>query len=460
MIDTIDIKLLRKYDVPAPRYTSYPPAPFFNNSFTVEDYYEAIRINNIAKNSSDLSLYFHIPFCDTLCYFCGCNMIVSRDQARMRRYLDYLIQELIIIRGMLAEGRKVVQMHWGGGSPSNLSPENIIYLGSRIKELFNFSSDAEIGVEVDPRNLSYEHVKAFHEVGFNRISIGVQDFNPEIQKIINREQSVAITEQSIQWARALGFKSINIDLIYGLPLQTAEKFEDTLDIIIKLAPERIAVFNFAYVPWIKPHQKLIKREWLPQPEEKVKLLIKTIQKLSDAGYMYIGMDHFAKPNDELAIAQKNKMLYRNFQGYSTHANADLYAFGISSISQFENIYSQNYKNIKQYYEFLNEGRLPVYVGYKLTEDDVIRREVIMKLMCQMELDISYIEKKYNIIFDEYFAESIEKLKILIDDGLLRFENKKLIVSFMGRLLIRNIAYCFDAHSDKLRAEKQIFSKSV
>lgn len=456
----IDVELLKKYDKPAPRYTSYPPAPFFSTSFSIEQYYCEIEENNALRADEDLSIYFHIPFCDTLCYFCGCNMIVSRDQERMRVYLDYVKKEVGIVKSMLGHNRRVVQMHWGGGSPSNLSPDNIKYLGDFTRDSFNFVSEAEIGIEVDPRNLTYEHMKAISDVGFNRISIGVQDFNETIQKLVNRVQSEVITKQVIDWSRDFGFKSINIDLIYGLPLQTADEFENTLDKIIELSPDRIAVFNFAYVPWIKPHQKLIKKELLPAPEEKIKILSATIRKLIDAGYVYIGMDHFSKPDDELAIAQRGKTLYRNFQGYSTHANADLYAFGITAISQLENVYAQNQKRIKDYYECLDNNKIPLYAGYKLTEDDIIRREVIMKLMCEMQIDISYIEKKFNIIFKEYFADSIAKLDPLIGDGLLNIREEKIIVSFMGRLLIRNIAMCFDAHTERLKSNKLLFSRSV
>lgn len=456
----IDIELLRKYDKPAPRYTSYPPAPFFSTTFTIDKYYNAIERNNICQANEDLSIYFHIPFCDTLCYFCGCNMIVSRDQERMRRYLDYVKKEVEIVRSMLGQNRRVIQMHWGGGSPSNLSPDNIKYLGEYIKDKFNFSNEAEIGIEVDPRNLTYEHMKAIRDVGFNRISIGVQDFNETIQRLVNRIQSEVITKQVIDWSRSLNFKSINIDLIYGLPLQTVEEFSITLDKIIELSPDRIAVFNFAYVPWIKHHQRLIKEELLPAPEEKIKILSTTIRKLIDAGYVYIGMDHFSKPDDELALSQKEKTLYRNFQGYSTHANANLYAFGITAISQLKNVYAQNKKKIKEYYECLNNNQIPLYAGYELTEDDIIRREVIMKLMCEMQLDISYIEKKFNIEFREYFVDAIGKLGPLVEDGLLTIGREKIDVSFMGRLLIRNIAMCFDAHTERLKSNKPLFSRSV
>jgi len=459
-MDYIDIDLLLKYDKPGPRYTSYPPVPVFTKEFTESDFKEAIIENNLSEKESDLSLYFHIPFCDTLCYFCGCNMVVSRDQNRMKEYILKILEEVRMVKSYLSARRKVIQLHWGGGTPSNLSPDNIRLLADNVNSLFDFAEDAEISVEIDPRGLTREHMKAFKEAHFNRISMGVQDFNPEIQTLINRIQSEEITKAAIDWSRELGFKSINIDLIYGLPLQSAASFIDTLDKIIEFSPERIAVFNFAYVPWLKPHQKIIKKEYLPSSREKLNILKATIERLTAAGYVYIGMDHFAKSYDELAKAQKEKTLYRNFQGYSTRAGADLYAFGITAISQFNFIYSQNLKRIREYYQSLEKGKFPVYCGYKMNNDDIIRRNVIMRLMCDMELDKKEIENKYKIKFDEYFQDSLNKLEEPIKDGLVKVFEDKIIVSSIGRLLIRNIAMCFDAYLDRLSREKPIFSRTV
>jgi len=458
--ENIDIELLKKYDRPGPRYTSYPPAPAFSKDFGPDDYRNAIIENNLENSKADLSLYFHIPFCDTLCYFCGCNMLVTHRRETIRKYLDYLEREIDMVHGLISPGRKVTQLHWGGGTPSYLNPDEIRELGNFINERFEYSDDPEVGVEIDPRGLTYEHMKAFREVGFNRISMGVQDFDPKVQKAVNRIQPEEITRQAIDWARELGFKSINLDLIYGLPFQTIESFERTIDKVIELSPERLAVFNFAYVPWLKPHQRVIKKEDLPAPEVKLKILKMTIEKLTEAGYVYIGMDHFAKPDDELAIAQKEKTLYRNFQGYSTRAGADLYAFGMSAISQFQNIYAQNYKELKEYYARIDEGKLPTAVGYRMNQDDIIRKHVIMRLMCDMELVKSEVEEKFNINFDEYFADSIPKLQEFIDDGLVELTDDKIIVTLMGRLVIRNIAMCFDAYIDKMMKEKPIFSRTV
>jgi oxygen-independent coproporphyrinogen-3 oxidase len=459
-IENVDIELLKKYDRPGPRYTSYPPAPAFSKDFGPDDYKDAIIENNRENPTNVLSLYFHIPFCDTLCYFCGCNMLVTHNRATIRKYLDYLKREVEMVCEFLSSGRKVTQLHWGGGTPSYLNPDEIKELGDFINERFEFVDDPEVGVEIDPRGLTYEHMKAFREVGFNRISMGVQDFDPRVQKAVNRIQPEEITRQAIDWARELGFKSINLDLIYGLPFQTVESFGKTLDKVIELSPERLAVFNFAYVPWLKPHQRVIKKEDLPTPDVKLKILKMTIEKLTEAGYIYIGMDHFAKPDDELAIAQREKTLYRNFQGYSTRAGADLYAFGMSAISQFQNIYAQNYKELKDYYSRIDEGKFPTAVGYRMSQDDIIRKHVIMRLMCDMELTKSEVEEKFNIKFDDYFADSIQKLNEFVEDGLVELSGDKIKVSLMGRLVIRNIAMCFDAYIDKMMKEKPIFSRTV
>lgn len=458
--ENVNIELLKKYDRPGPRYTSYPPAPAFSKDFGPEDYENAIIENNLQNSTAELSLYFHIPFCDTLCYFCGCNMLVTHRRETIRKYLDYLKREIDMIWKLISHSREVTQLHWGGGTPSYLNPDEIRELGNFINERFEYVDDPEVGVEIDPRGLTFEHMKAFREVGFNRISMGVQDFDPKVQKAVNRIQPESITRQAIEWARELGFKSINLDLIYGLPFQTVESFEKTIDKVIELSPERLAVFNFAYVPWLKPHQRVIRKEDLPAPEVKLKILKMTIEKLTEAGYVYIGMDHFAKPDDELAIAQKEKTLYRNFQGYSTRAGADLYAFGMSAISQFQNIYAQNYKELREYYAKIDEGKFPTAVGYRMNQDDIIRKHVIMRLMCDMELTKSEVERKFSINFDEYFADSILKLQEFIDDGLVGLTDDKIIVTLMGRLVIRNIAMCFDAYIDKMMKEKPIFSRTV
>ncbi len=459
-IDNIDIKLIKKYDRPGPRYTSYPPAPAFSSSFTADDFLQALRDNNRPDSLAEISLYYHIPFCDTLCYFCGCNMLITHSRERIAEYLTYLKKEMELSAPYFNKNRKIGQLHWGGGTPSYLTPEEIKMLADAIKKHFTFSPDIEASVEIDPRGLTFEHMRAFRESGFNRISMGVQDFEPKVQEAVNRVQPEKITRDAVEWSRKLEFGSINLDMIYGLPYQTLKSFEESLKKIIDISPERIAVFNFAHVPWLKSHQKLIDKEALPSPEIKLEILKMTIELLASSGYVYIGMDHFAKPDDELAIAQQRKTLYRNFQGYSTHSGADLYAFGNSGISQFHHVYAQNYKSLKDYYNAIDEKRFPTVLGYKMTEDDIVRQHVIMRLMCDMELDKREVEKKFGINFDEYFASAFPKFEEFVQDDLLELSRDKIIVKGMGRLVIRNIAMAFDAYIEKMMKEKPIFSRTV
>ncbi|HOI30476.1 MAG TPA: oxygen-independent coproporphyrinogen III oxidase [Melioribacteraceae bacterium] len=455
----IDLELIKKYDRPGPRYTSYPTAPQFNDSFTPEKYLdEVIRTNN-QENPPDLSLYFHIPFCDTLCYFCGCNMIITRNRERIKEYTRYVKNEIDLLRSFIVEGRQTVQLHWGGGTPTHLNPDEITDLISYINGSFKFSPNAEEGCEIDPRGLTKAHLEALRNGGFNRISMGVQDFDEKVQKAVNRIQPEAMTREVVEWIRQLKFESINLDLIYGLPFQSAESFAKTVEAIIDISPDRIAVFNYAHVPWMKKHMALIKPDDLPLAEEKLEILKMTIEKLTSAGYIFIGMDHFAKPDDELAIALRDKKLYRNFQGYSTHAGADLYGFGITSISQIGRSYSQNVKKENEYFSLLNEGRLPVERGYYLSDDDLLRRHVITRIMCDFELDFSEVEKLYRVEFEKYFAVSIEGLKEFMNDGLVEINDRKIVVTEMGRLLIRNIAMNFDKYIEQ-KSDKAKYSRTV
>jgi len=456
----IDIDVLKKFNQPGPRYTSYPTAPLFSPEFTAEDFKNEIVNTNSEANSSDLSLYFHFPFCESLCYFCGCNMMVSRDRRLIREYNEYLKKEIDLITPIISKRRKVSQMHWGGGTPSYLFPEEIRDIGAFIKSKFDFAEDIEASVEIDPRGLTFEHMQAFREIGFNRTSFGVQDFNLQVQEAINRVQSEEITRQTVEWARELGFKSVNLDLIYGLPFQTINSFAETVEKIIDISPNRIAVFNYAHVPWLKKHQNIIPSEALPSPDERLNIFKMTIEKLMSAGYEYIGLDHFAKPDDELAIAQKNNTLYRNFQGYSTKAGCDVYAFGLSAISQFQNIYAQNLKNLKDYYQRVDSGAAATNVGYRMTFDDHVRKETIMQLMCHLEIDKRDIEAKFNIDFEDYFTEDIKKLDVFIADGLLESDVDKIKIAGSGILIIRNVAMCFDAYLEKMMKEKPVFSKTV
>jgi len=456
----IDIDVLKKFNQPGPRYTSYPTAPLFSPDFTAADFTNEIITTNLEADESDVSLYFHFPFCESLCYFCGCNMMVSRDRRMIREYNEYLKKEIDLLAPLISESRKVSQMHFGGGTPSYLTPEEILDVGAFIKSKFVFADDLEASVEIDPRGLTFEHMQAFREIGFNRTSFGVQDFNLQVQEAINRVQSEEITRQTVEWARELGFKSVNLDLIYGLPYQTLNSFAETVEKIIDISPNRIAVFNYAHVPWLKKHQNVIPPEALPSPDERLNIFKMTIEKLIGAGYEYIGLDHFAKPTDELAIAQKNNTLYRNFQGYSTKAGCDVYAFGLSAISQFQNIYAQNLKNLKDYYSRVDSREAATNVGYRMTFDDHVRKETIMQLMCHLEIDKSDIEAKFDIDFEDYFADDIGKLNVFIADGLLENDVDKIKIVGSGILIIRNIAMCFDAYLEKMMKEKPVFSKTV
>ncbi len=458
MID-FDIGLIKKYDTPGPRYTSYPTAPHFTDKFTQSQYLDEIVRNNTGDNLSDISLYFHIPFCDTLCYFCGCNTIISKNRARIANYVDYIKREIDIMLPNINKKRAITQIHWGGGTPTHLNPDEIIELQSYINSRFNIKDSVEHSCEIDPRGLTKAHLEALRQTGFNRISMGVQDFDPEVQKSGDRSQSEELTRRVVGWVRELKFESLNLDLIYGLPHQSYDEFEKTVKKIIDINPDRIALFNFAYVPWMKSHMKLIDKNVMPSPEEKLNILKMAIEKLTGNGYEFIGMDHFAKPDDELTIALKEKKLYRNFQGYSTHAGADLYAFGLTSISQLGNIYAQNHKDEKLYYEAVDSGKLPMWKGYLLDEDDKIRRYVIMKIMCDFELDFDNVDKILGIESRKYFAIGIQKLKPMIDDGLVEIDGSLLSVSSKGRMMIRNIAMCFDGYIER-QEDNNRYSKTL
>ncbi|MER3431660.1 MAG: oxygen-independent coproporphyrinogen III oxidase [Blastocatellia bacterium] len=456
----IDVKILKKFNQQGPRYTSYPTAPLFSKTFTGEDFLLEITRSNQVKAGQPISLYFHFPFCERLCYFCGCNMRVTHDRTLIARYNNYLKKEIDLIRPMISNDRKVTQLHWGGGTPSYLYPDEIRDIGQYIRNSFDFDDDLDASVEIDPRGLTLEHMEALREVGFNRTSFGVQDFNLKVQQAINRVQSEEITRQTVTWARELGFRSINLDLIYGLPFQSVESFSDTVERVIEISPNRVAVFNYAHVPWLKKHQTLIQEDALPTPDERLSILQMTIERLIAAGYEYIGMDHFAKPTDELAIAQKSQTLYRNFQGYSTRAGCDVYAFGLSAISQFENIYAQNTKNFGEYYALLDSGKLATSVGYRMTQDDHIRKATIMQIMCNLQIDKRSIEDKFNIAFDEYFSADIAKLAPLIAEGLVAADSEKISVKRAGALVIRNVAMCFDAYLEEMMQTQPVFSKTV
>jgi oxygen-independent coproporphyrinogen-3 oxidase len=439
----VNLDLVKKYNVPGPRYTSYPPATKFTDAVGVEEVRASIRRNN--ETPRDLSLYFHLPFCETLCWFCGCTTVITADYAKSATYVEYLGREMAALKPLLNPRRRAVQLHFGGGSPTFCKPDHLRRLGELIRQYFTFAPDIEAGVEVDPRRLTRDHLVALREVGFNRASMGVQDNNPEVQKAVHRIQPLEVTRQAVEWVRETGFSSLNIDLIYGLPFQTPGTFERTLDEILALHPDRFAVFSYAHVPWMKPAQKIVQARVLPTPEVKFQLLKLTIEKLADAGYVYIGMDHFARPTDELAVAQRAGTLQRNFQGYSTRGGADIYAFGMSSISQTPDTYWQNLKDLPAYYAKVDAGELPCARGYTLNDDDRLRREVIMQIMCNLGVDFDTMSARLGVDFREYFAKELASLDDLAADGLVELGDSRLVVTDIGRLLVRIIAMRFDAY---------------
>ena len=456
----VDVALLKKYDRPGPRYTSYPTAPYFHEGVDSRVFEKHLKRDDQSLANKDISLYFHLPFCDTLCYFCGCNMMVTRSRDKIENYIDYLEKEMALLKAKLNPDRKIIQMHWGGGTPTHLSPDQIKRLGSLIHKYFNFKDASEVSVEIDPRELTRDHMVALKEIGFNRCSMGVQDFNPEVQQAVNRVQPEDLTRRTIGWAKELGFQSLNLDLMYGLPHQTVASFEETIDSILAMQPDRLAVFNYAHLPQIIKHQKLIQNEWLPSPDIKLQLLKLSIEKLTSNGFIYIGMDHFARPEDELTVAMNNGTLYRNFQGYSTHAGINLLAVGITSISMLSDLYVQNYKTLNEYYNLLDDGEIPVMRGVELNDDDRLRREVITELMCNFRLKKEKIETKYAIKFDNYFEEPLKDLELFEMDGLVKLNDDEIVVTESGRLLVRNIAMNFDAYLKRKEKNKPQFSRTV
>ncbi|HSU52534.1 MAG TPA: oxygen-independent coproporphyrinogen III oxidase, partial [Candidatus Dormibacteraeota bacterium] len=430
----VDLDLVQKYNVAGPRYTSYPPATKFTDALTWPELAERILDNN--RSERDLSLYYHIPFCETLCWYCGCTTVITLNHSQGQTYIDYLEKEMAQMSTMLNPRRKVVQLHWGGGSPTFLSPDEIRKLGEHIHKHFTFSDNTEAGVEIDPRRLTRDHIVALREIGFNRASLGVQDFDPKVQESVHRIQPREMTEQVLGWVREVGFSSVNFDLIYGLPNQTVESFNRTLDTVLTLQPDRLAVFSYAHVPWVKPAQKILEQKILPSAEVKLQLLKNVIERLTENNrYVYIGMDHFARPNDELAIAQKRKELQRNFQGYSTRAGADIYSFGMSAISQIPDAYWQNEKDLKSYYAALDAGRAPLSRGYIVTDEDKLRRDTIMRVMCDLSLNYAAMSQRLGLNFASHFDRELESLAGFEADGLVRRSPEGLEVTDKGRLFI-------------------------
>lgn len=455
-----DAELLNKYNQALPRYTSYPPATELTSNFDQDAFRTALAVGNHKK--TPLSLYCHIPFCETPCYFCGCNTVITQRKEVAEPYLEYLARHIQQIAQLVNPERRVQQFHWGGGTPNYLSMSQVEFLWQQLNQHFHLDSAAEVSIEINPSYINRDYILFLRQLGFNRISFGIQDFNPDVQVAVNRVQPEALLFNVMDWIREAGFESVNVDLIYGLPFQNLATFQETLKKTLQLNPDRIAVFNFAYVPWLKPIQKRMPEEAMPNAAEKLKILQMTIAELTQNGYVFIGMDHFAKPNDELAIAQQAGELHRNFQGYTTKPESDLLGFGITSISMLQDVYIQNHKRLKDFYQALDAQELPISQGFHLTRDDQIRRTIIMELMCQFQLSMQDLENKYHLGFDldfnDYFEPELPALDALEADGLLKRWSDGIEVTPIGRLLIRNIAAVFDTY---LRREtKPAFSRSI
>ena len=458
----IDTELVRKYDKPGPRYTSYPTADRFIEAYDPRAHQTTLRQRNVtwgpATNKLPLSLYVHLPFCNTICFYCGCNKVVTKNHGRSAKYLRYLNREFSLVAGILGGNRRAAQVHLGGGTPTFLSSEELRAMMRQMGEHFELLP-GEYAIEIDPRTVDDEKIAALGQLGFNRMSLGVQDFNPEVQKAVNRIQSEEETARAIEVARRFGVTSINVDLIYGLPKQTVFGFDHTLDRVLALKADRIALYSYAHLPSMFKPQRRINTEDLPTAEAKLQIMTHAIHKLTQAGYVYIGMDHFALPHDELAIAARHAGLHRNFQGYSTHADSDLIAFGISAISKIGATYSQNVKTLDEYYDHLDRNELPVLRGIELTADDLLRRAVINSIMCHFEVSIEAIEIAHLIRFSEYFSDEIERLQTMAAEGLVTIAADAISVTPRGRLLVRNIAMVFDRYLSR-GEQRERFSKAI
>lgn len=460
----LDLELARKYSKPGPRYTSYPTAPHFSADIG-PGHYEVELSDPRTPVTDEISLYFHLPFCKTLCYFCACNMIITSRREHISEYLVTLKKEIDLVSSRLGSGRKVGQLHWGGGTPTYLTAGEIRDLMEHIHRRFTFADDAEISVEIDPDEMSPERASALADSGFNRASCGVQDFNPQVQEAINRPQSYELTEEVLGMLRSNGIGHINLDLIYGLPFQTVDSFAQSLEQVLQLDPSRLAVYNYAHVPWLKKHQTLIDEAALPGPELKLQMHARIIEYLTTTGGMtFIGMDHYAKPDDELSLALNERGLHRNFQGYATRAGLDMYSMGVTSISQTHNYYVQNAKLISDYRKMVDAGQLPVERGIRLTEDDHLRSRIIQDIMCRFEIDLTSISAEFGIDFRDQFAGAIAELEPFASDGLLVDQGDKIVINDTGRMFIRNIAMAFDAYLPRTKPESQAagprYSKTV
>ena len=437
--------LIRKFDTLGPRYTSYPTADRFSAAFTAEAYIGHLAQRAGRSGNPPLSIYVHLPFCESLCYFCACNKIITKDHGRIAEYLRYLDKEMALVAAHLGPDRKAVQLHLGGGSPTFLNADELAQLMAILRRHFDFTPEAELGIEIDPRTLQDGTLAMLAGLGFNRNSFGVQDFDPAVQEAVNRIQPLAMVEKAVADSRQAGFQSINADLIYGLPRQTQESFSCTLDNLIRLAPERIALYNYAHLPQRFKAQRLIEPKDLPSAEERLQIFLMSLRRLLDAGYVYIGLDHFAKPEDELNKARLNKSLHRNFQGYTTRAECDLIGFGVSAISKVGTSYSQSVRTVNAYYASLDAGQLPLEKGFSLSADDVLRRDIIMTLMCSAPVEIEAVNRAYGIDFNSYFAPELARLKPYEEAGLITIAPDAIRITPKGRMFVRASGMVFDKY---------------
>ena len=446
----VDLDLIRRMDRNGPRYTSYPTADRFVEAFGPEVYQSWVARRNIGGIRRALSIYVHLPFCSTICFYCACNKVVTRDRSKGVKYLEHLFREIDLQGPLFKDDRVVEQMHWGGGTPTFFRMDQLESLWEHLRRHFRMAPDGEYSIEIDPRSVDAADMHALRTMGFNRVSLGVQDFDPDVQRAVNRIQNEAQTLEVMAAARAAGFASINVDLIYGLPKQSLLSFNRTLERVIAADPDRIAIYNYAHLPTrFKPQRRIVDAD-LPVPDIKLKLLGLAAQRLGEAGYVYIGMDHFAKPTDALTVAQRNGHLHRNFQGYSTHAECDLLGLGVSAIGAIGPTYSQNYRDLDSYYDSLDRGVLPVARGMELSADDLLRRAVIQALSCQFKLSKNSIAIAYLIDFERYFAEELDELRSLALDGLVELDDEWITVTPRGRMLIRNICMVFDKYLQRER----------
>jgi oxygen-independent coproporphyrinogen-3 oxidase len=454
----IDPLLIRQYDVSGPRYTSYPTADRFVEAFGEPELRQSLARRNIGGFGQPLSLYVHLPFCSTLCYYCGCNKIVTRERSRSAKYIGYLLKELALLAPLLGQNSALHEMHWGGGTPNFLAREEMAALVHAVEAHLPRAARSQYSIEIDPRSAQPGLMAWLADLGFDRVSLGVQDFDPAVQKAVHRVQGVDVTQRVMEEARAVGFRSINLDLIYGLPKQTLDSFNRTLDEVLRLNPERIALYSYAHLPALFKPQRRIDTLALPSAEVKLELMTLAIGRLTRAGYLYVGMDHFARPDDELAAAQARGQLTRSFQGYSTQGG-DLLGVGVSAIGQIGPAYYQNLKDLARYEEALDAGRLPVLRGVELTADDLVRRAVIQALMCHFRVSIESIELAHLVEFNTYFAAELEALRPLADDGLVELGSDWIVVTPKGRLLVRAVAMVFDRYLRQAR-ERASYSKVI